>query len=586
MFYENYDLDSIVTPVNPDMLRRLLTVTEYDKQETQFLVEGFTHGFPLCYQGSTNRTTTSNNLKFRVGDKWDLWRKVMTEVKEKRFNGPWEHPPYTNFIQSPLGLVPKSGGKTRLIYHLSWPPEDSVNANIPQEFCTTQYPSFQEAIQMLMEIAPEGPLFIGKVDCKNAFRVIPFHPSAFQWLIMKAQHPVTGKEYFFGEKCLSFGSSISCSHYQRFSNSLAHIFTHWEQASKELGKCMGSFSLNQELGQHIELKKEVSDKTGGGRIHNYLDDFLTGVTSVGRGNQFIKRFIIICGALGVPLAEEKVEWCEPIQVFLGLLINTLTRTISIPLEKREKAMQEIDLFIRSKKVTVHQIQKLGGRLNFLCRAIFPGRAFTRRIQNKANGLKQHYHVRVDREMGYDLKVWEKFLTMEESVCRPFVDFSKCLISEKIECSSDASGQIGFGCRWGRFWAHGLWDQHLLQAVEMSIQFQELYALAVMVELFAPRLTNRRVTVLCDNQAVCAMVNNSTSSSRECMFLIRLITLTSMQHNVRFFTEYIESLKNQCSDALSRNQIKKFKLIAGVGNINPEPENLPETLWPINPEWWN
>ena len=44
----------------------------------------------------------------------------MKEVKAERVAGPFESIPYENYIQSPIGLVPKSGNKTRMIFHLSY----------------------------------------------------------------------------------------------------------------------------------------------------------------------------------------------------------------------------------------------------------------------------------------------------------------------------------------------------------------------------------------------------------------------------------------------------------------------------------
>ena len=65
---------------------------------------------------------TAKNLRFTVGDKFELWEKVMKEVRLKRYTGPYVELPYESFIQSLIGLVPKDGGKTtRLIFHLSHP---------------------------------------------------------------------------------------------------------------------------------------------------------------------------------------------------------------------------------------------------------------------------------------------------------------------------------------------------------------------------------------------------------------------------------------------------------------------------------
>ena len=69
----------------------------------------------------------------------------MKEVKLKRSVGPFKDPPFKDFIQSPIGLVPKDGGKeTHLIFHLSYPKEGniSINSMIPEKLCSVKYPDF------------------------------------------------------------------------------------------------------------------------------------------------------------------------------------------------------------------------------------------------------------------------------------------------------------------------------------------------------------------------------------------------------------------------------------------------------------
>ena len=111
LMYENFDLKNIITPIKAEVLELLLTETGYDKDKTKFLVQGFQQGFPLNYQGPTeNIQKESHNLKLRIGDEVDLWNKVMKEVKLKRYAGSFKSPPFKNYIQSPIGLVPKDGG--------------------------------------------------------------------------------------------------------------------------------------------------------------------------------------------------------------------------------------------------------------------------------------------------------------------------------------------------------------------------------------------------------------------------------------------------------------------------------------------
>ena len=66
-------------------------------------------------------------------------------------------------------------------------------------------------------------LYIAKSDLASAFRTLGLRVMDFNLLIMKAKSPIDGKTYYFVDKCLPFGASISCSHFQHVSNAIAHI---------------------------------------------------------------------------------------------------------------------------------------------------------------------------------------------------------------------------------------------------------------------------------------------------------------------------------------------------------------------------
>ena len=102
-------------------------------------MNGFTNGFDLEYAGQKLRQSRANSLPFNIGNCTILWNKIMKEVKCGRVAGPFDSIPFKNYIQSPIGLVPKVGGDgTRLIFHLSYDfgqKEDqrSVNYHTPPE---------------------------------------------------------------------------------------------------------------------------------------------------------------------------------------------------------------------------------------------------------------------------------------------------------------------------------------------------------------------------------------------------------------------------------------------------------------------
>ena len=316
-------------------MEKLLKDTNYDLNESRFLIQGFKFGFDLGYRGPSDVQQTAPNLKFTIGDKFDLWNKVMKEVEVKRYAGPFKTIPYKNYIQSPIGLVPKDAGKkTRLIFHLSYPRNgngtiSSVNASTPENFKSVKYLSFDDAVKLCLKAGAK--CFAGKSDMSSAFRHFAIAKKYWKYLIMKAPHPVTNETFYFIDKCMPFGAAISCSHFQRFSDAMSHIT-----------KC----------------------KSNGHDNVNYLDDFFFVALVKQICNQDIDTFIKICQYIKFPVSMEKTFWATQIIVFLGLLLDTRNQTISIPQEKITKGLIYINSILNKKKTTLGEMQRLTGLLNF------------------------------------------------------------------------------------------------------------------------------------------------------------------------------------------------------------------------------
>ena len=555
MWAENYDLDNIYTPVDATRLEALLKEAGYDKNKRNYVVNGFKNGFSLEYQGPQRVQRKSANLKLRVGSKVILWNKIIKEVQAKRVAGPYDVIPFENFIQSPVGLVPKDRGlKTRLIFHLSYPRNgESVNSGIPEGKCSVKYPDFGEAIQLCIK-AGKG-CRIGKSDFSAAFCHAPLSRDCWKFLIMKAENPKTEKTHFFVDKCLPFGSSISCAIFQAISNAIAFI----------VEKCSGKNNVN------------------------YLDDFLFVAWLLSQCNVQIQDFLDICADIRYPVSMEKTFWGSTILIFLGMLIDTENQIVCIPMEKIEKTMTMLDYFLNkaNKKVTVLQVQKLAGLLNFLCRCIVPGRAFMARFYamiTSGTGIKlqQHHHVKIKEDNRLDLLVWKYFLSNQEVFCRPFFDF-KIWSAEQICMYSDASGKIGFGAFNNRSWSWGQWEPDFLKR-EPSIEYLELFAVTVAVMNWLHRYQNRRIMLFCDNISVVHMLNKASSKCRNCMILIRWITLVSMRCNTRVLAQYIDTKSNGIADSLSRMEFDRFRRLAP--HMEQKSTPIPEEIWPVSKIWLN
>lgn len=70
-----------------------------------------------------------------------------------------------------LGLVPKHGGKLRLIFNLSYPENKSVNHFTPKELTETVYPDFQAAVRLCLKAGPSS--YCAKSDLKSVIYLLP-----------------------------------------------------------------------------------------------------------------------------------------------------------------------------------------------------------------------------------------------------------------------------------------------------------------------------------------------------------------------------------------------------------------------------
>ena len=555
LYYENFDLENVVSPVDASKLEQLLKEANHDKNKTEFLVEGFRNGFSIGYEGDPDVQLTAPNLKLNIGDSTELWNKVMKEVKLGRYAGPYENIPLDKFIQSPIGLVPKDNGtKTRLIFHLSYPKDGttSLNFNTPKQLCRVKYCEFDQAVKRCIE---EGVgCSMAKSDMSSAFRNLGIKKEHWAYLIMKAKSPFDGKTYYFVDKCLPFGASISCAHFQEFSNAVAYLV-----------KCRTS-------------KRSI----------NYLDDYFFAALYKMLCDQQVQSFIDLCNEIRFPVSMEKTVWGTTQITFLGMLLDSIRQIVAIPDEKVLKAKVLIGGILSKKKVTVHKLQSLCGFLNFLGRSVVPGRTFTRRLYaaySNDNKLKSHHHIRVNGEMKLDLQTWLVFLEHPSVYCRKFIDFTP-RSAEDISFFTDASKTIGFGGICGSDWMYETWNTDFIKKEGPSISFLELYAVAVGILCWIPRFKDKCIVLHCDNQGAVEMINSSTSKCKQCMKLIRVITLQGLIHNVKINAKHVKGSSNELADFLSRGIINAFKNLAKEKGIilNKYRTAIPDQLWPIEKFW--
>ena len=97
------------------------------------------------------------------------------EVSAGRMCGPFDTPPFDNYL-SPLSIhEKKESRKFRVIHDLSYPYNHLlINSGIDGNFTTAHYEGVHHAVRQILHFSRNS--FFAKTDIKSAFRLIPIVP--------------------------------------------------------------------------------------------------------------------------------------------------------------------------------------------------------------------------------------------------------------------------------------------------------------------------------------------------------------------------------------------------------------------------
>ena len=97
--------------------------------------------------------------------------------------------------------------------------------------------------------------------------------------------------------------------------------------------------------------------------------------------------------LGFAVAWEKVEGPTTKLTFLGIEIDTRAMELRLPQQKLEAFSDLLHDFSERKRLSLQQLQRLAGKLNWATQVICHGRHYPRIIFEAMHGLKHRSHKR-------------------------------------------------------------------------------------------------------------------------------------------------------------------------------------------------
>ena len=466
-----------------------------------FIMSGVQDGFHItdCSKITTNVEVDNYNSATARTNRSKVEAQIQYEIQNFRYV-PVRYKPQ---IISALGAVPKSSDSVRLIHDCSRPCGHSLNDfNVHDPF---QYQSLQDAVDHI-----KPGYYLAKLDLESAYRSVRIHPSNYAATGLKWTFSGDKEPTYLIDTRLPFGA--------RASPGIFH-----------------------QLGQAV--RRMLARK----RIYNvivYLDDFLIIAETKELCNYYLRETIHLLRYLGFSINYNKVIGASQVMTFLGIELNTVNMTLSLPEDKLKTLKLSLMDLVSRKKVSKKALQSLAGKLNWACQCIYGGRIYMRRILDAIRTLTNPWHrTRITQALREDIWWWINYLSVfngytEMVESRPITPV--CIDACPVAAGAVHSDQFVY-TPWS--WWPGSDPHH--------INFKETLALEPAVAFWGPSWRNKKVYVRCDNQAAVGIINKGTCRNEFVMQSLRRVFWYSVFYNFRLKAMYIPGKYNQMADAISR-----------------------------------
>ena len=277
------------TQLNPDKWRSYLT--QYWDQQLPDLIQ---YGFPLDFNRNSNLVSTYVNHTSAIEHEQHIDQYIAEELKYGALYGPFQDTLIPVHVSPLMTRAKQNSDKRRTIVDLSWPKNASVNAAVQKNVYlgshfVLKYPSLDDITTELRKLGPGALIY--KVDISWAFRHIHIDPGDIDLLGIRHKS-------LFLDGSLPFGFRLGSGIFERCSDAIRYI--------------MKNFGHNA--------------------LMNYIDDLIyIGLPSKIYNSNY--QLLSLLEQLGLEISQSKLVPPSTSVVCLGIQVNTVARTLSIPDEK-------------------------------------------------------------------------------------------------------------------------------------------------------------------------------------------------------------------------------------------------------------
>ena len=477
---------------------RKYLINYWDQQLSDLLA----FGFPLDFDRSCPLQATEINHASAVTYSQHIDKYLQDEIQYGAIYGPFDSKPFPLHV-SPFMTREKSGtSKRRAIVDLSWPHGCSVNAGVEKNkylgtYFELRYPSIDNIVQAVKEVGPSALMF--KIDISRAFRHLKIDPRDLDLL------GLCQNKYFI-DGSLPFGFRHGSTFFQRCSDAIRYIMA----------------------------------SQGYTRLYNYIDDLLY----IGPPDEIYNAYnylLDLLQQLGLEISQEKLVPPTTSLICLGIQVDVVTKTISIPQAKLHQIHDDCKGWVGRKTCTKRQLQSLLGSLLYITKCVRYSRYFLNRMLEV---LRQHTNktiIKLTNEFFKDLQWFLTLLNQYNGVT--FYDNRKPSASVHLDASLTGLG--------------GVYDKMVYALdipkgyMDYSIVHLEILNIMVALKVWGSSWKDKYIEVFCDNLAVVQVLKTGRAKDIRLATFVRNIWLITSIFNIHLAITHIPGKSNSIGDLLSR-----------------------------------
>ena len=526
------------------------------------LLQFMEFGFPLGLVDSPDLSPCQRNHGSAYQYYPHLDKFVSGEIMRGGLTGPFETPPWSSLMISPLMTAPKKPDSRRPVFDATFGDKSLNNATPSDHYLGTPtlytYPRIDDFKKIIL-ICGKG-CFMWKRDLQRFYLQLPLDPVEYQHV------GCVWRGVFFFFVALMFGLRHSGLQGQKVTDALSwiHRRSGLETEEESMFHCI-----------------------------NYCDDLGGAEPTEERACLSFSKLGQLLPELGLAESTEKARAPSREMVYLGVLFNSESMTMSIPPDKLAEVKDEIERWHKKTTAVKKPFQSLLGKLFWVSRVVQHSRTFMGRLLTQLremSGKPENMKVQLSEDCKKDLLWWRTFIkeyngiTMIENDVAVELTLHQQLDTPFTVCVGDATLSGGGAWHGSSYWSRQF--PLILRNPKIPVHVKEFLVVIASIKVWGNGWSGTVVQIFCDNDPVCDVISGERPSDPKMLSLLREFKYWACKFRFYPVMRKIATKENCIADFISRrhDDVAAQSVFADHGIGHMTLLDAPDRLFDMTAPW--